>query len=187
MTWKCLVSRFGEEWTQGNEFLFLFLNFDTIFSASTARATHQLRNNCIPCNNYCWRREIDHFAFETGKWGRRFWEITSGWGALLKHPNRLIKQQNGNVSWRRRAQIKQLAWPMAERQIGHRKSCLVLSARFPVVNWRSRPVAKSAYLINRSGKKKVNSKSHIYGKKLGKNSQPLISPIRWVPILWKIK
>ena len=34
---------------------------------------------------------------------------------------------------------------MAERQIGHRKSCLVLSARFPVVNWRSRPVAKSAY------------------------------------------
>ena len=34
---------------------------------------------------------------------------------------------------------------MAERQIGHRKSCLVLSARFPVVNWRSRSVAKSAY------------------------------------------
>ena len=35
---------------------------------------------------------------------------------------------------------------MAERQIGHRKSRLVLfSARFPVVNWRSRPVAKSAY------------------------------------------
>ena len=34
---------------------------------------------------------------------------------------------------------------MAERQIEHRKSCLVLSARFPVVNWRSRPVAKSAY------------------------------------------
>ena len=43
-----------------------------------------------------------------------------------------------------RAQIKQLAWPMVERQIGHRKSSLVLSARFPVVNWRSRPVAKSA-------------------------------------------
>ena len=36
---------------------------------------------------------------------------------------------------------------MAERQIEHRKSCLVLSARFPVVNWRSRPVAKSAYCI----------------------------------------
>ena len=33
---------------------------------------------------------------------------------------------------------------MAERQIEHRKSCLVLSARFPVVNWRTRPVAKSA-------------------------------------------
>ena len=37
-----------------------------------------------------------------------------------------------------------MAWPMAERQIEHRKSCLVLSARFPVVNWRSRRVAKSA-------------------------------------------
>ena len=34
---------------------------------------------------------------------------------------------------------------MAKRQIGHRKSCLVLSARFPVANLRSRPVAKSAY------------------------------------------
>ena len=33
---------------------------------------------------------------------------------------------------------------MAERQIEHRKSCLVLSARFPVVNWRTRRVAKSA-------------------------------------------
>ena len=32
---------------------------------------------------------------------------------------------------------------MAGRQIGHRKSCLVLCACFPVVNWRSRPVAKS--------------------------------------------
>ena len=41
------------------------------------------------------------------------------------------------------AQIKQLAWPVAERQIGHRKSSLVLSARFPVVKWRSRSVAKS--------------------------------------------
>ena len=37
-----------------------------------------------------------------------------------------------------------MAWPMAERQIEDRKSCLVLSARFPVVNWLSRPVAKSA-------------------------------------------
>ena len=43
-------------------------------------------------------------------------------------------------------QIKQLAWPMAERQIEHRKSCLVLSARFPVVNWPSCPVAKSALI-----------------------------------------
>ena len=33
---------------------------------------------------------------------------------------------------------------MAEQQIGHQKSCLVLSACFPVINWRSRPVAKSA-------------------------------------------
>ena len=36
---------------------------------------------------------------------------------------------------------------MAERKKEHRKSFLVLSARFPVVNWRSRPVAKSAYLV----------------------------------------
>ena len=57
---------------------------------------------------------------------------------------RLIYQQNGNVSWRRRAQIKQLAWPMAERQIGHRKSSLVIFARFSVVKRRSRSVAKSA-------------------------------------------
>ena len=60
---------------------------------------------------------------------------------------RLIEQQN--VSWERRAQIKQVTWPIAERQIELWKSCLVLpanlSARFPVVNWRSRPVAKSAY------------------------------------------
>ena len=34
---------------------------------------------------------------------------------------------------------------MAERQIEHRKSSLVLSVRFPVVNLRSRPDAKSAY------------------------------------------
>ena len=47
--------------------------------------------------------------------------------------NRLIWQQSGNVSWRRRAQIKQLAWPMAERQIGQRKSSLVVFTRFPVV------------------------------------------------------
>ena len=49
--------------------------------------------------------------------------------------------------WTRLAHIKQLAWPMAERQIEYRKSCLVLSVCFPVVNWRSRPVAKSAYYM----------------------------------------
>ena len=48
------------------------------------------------------------------------------------------ERQNENVSWRRRVQIKRLAWSMAERQIGHRKSCLVLSSRFPALNWRSR-------------------------------------------------
>ena len=47
----------------------------------------------------------------------------------------------------RRVQIKQLAWPMTERKIEHRKSCLVLSASFLVVNGRSCPVAKSAYCI----------------------------------------
>ena len=58
------------------------------------------------------------------------------------HTWAMILQQNGNASWRRSAQIKQQAWPMAERQIGHRKSSLVLYARFPVVKWRSRSVAK---------------------------------------------
>ena len=43
---------------------------------------------------------------------------------------------------RRRAQIKQLAWPMAGREIGNRKSSLVFFARFPVVKWRSPSVAK---------------------------------------------
>ena len=36
---------------------------------------------------------------------------------------------------------------MAEQKIEHRKSCLVLSARFLFVNGRSRPVAKLAYCI----------------------------------------
>ena len=36
---------------------------------------------------------------------------------------------------------------MAQRQIGHRQSSLVLTARFPVVKWRSRSVAKSAYYL----------------------------------------
>ena len=56
-----------------------------------------------------------------------------------------------NVSWRRRAQIKQLAWPlawpMAERQTGFRKSRLVLSARFPVIKWRSCSVAKFTEVV----------------------------------------
>ena len=37
---------------------------------------------------------------------------------------------------------------MAEQQISHRKSCLVFSARLPIVNWSSRPVAKSAYFFS---------------------------------------
>ena len=47
--------------------------------------------------------------------------------------SRLIWKQDGNVICRRHVQIKQLAWPMAQRQIEHRKSCLVLSARFAVL------------------------------------------------------
>ena len=46
----------------------------------------------------------------------------------------------------------------AERQIEHRKSSLVLSARFPIVKWRSRFVAKSGFYQegdgNRNGKKR---------------------------------
>ena len=59
--------------------------------------------------------------------------------------------RNGNVSWRRRGQIKQLAngWLMAERQIGHRKLSLALSAGFPVIKWCSRSVAKSACLLTK--------------------------------------
>ena len=37
---------------------------------------------------------------------------------------------------------------MVEQQMGHRKSSLVLSAHFPLVNWCSHPVAKSAYFQN---------------------------------------
>ena len=76
---------------------------------------------------------------ESNDWKKIFWKRLSAFAI------RLIYQQNGNVSWRRRSQIKQLAWPMAERWIGHWKSRLVFSERFPVVNWRSRSVAKSAY------------------------------------------
>ena len=78
---------------------------------------------------------------------------------------RLILQHNGNVSWRRRAQIKQLAWPIAERQIGHQKSCSVLFARFPVVNWRSCPVAKSACLPPQSFAQQSNTTAHFWPSK----------------------
>ena len=57
---------------------------------------------------------------------------------------RLTQQQNGNVTWRRCAQIKQLAWPNAERQIWYRKWRTVLSRRLC-----SRSVAKSAYSAGR--------------------------------------
>ena len=56
-----------------------------------------------------------------------------------------LQQNIPEFSWQRRAQIKQKAWPMEKRQIGHRKSCLVLSTRFPVAKLRFRPVAKSSY------------------------------------------
>ena len=69
---------------------------------------------------------------------------TPNWNCLSMGKG-LVKAQNGNVIWRRRAQIKQLAWPMAEREIGNQKSSLVLFVRFPVVKWRSRSVAKSKY------------------------------------------
>ena len=55
---------------------------------------------------------------------------------------------------------------MAQRQIGHRKSCLVFSARFAVVNWRPRPVAKSAYclLVERSGRTSASPSSKTIDK-----------------------
>ena len=62
----------------------------------------------------------------------------------LRNVNRLIKLQNVNVSWRRRAKSNNWLDQWRGPEIEHRKSCLVLSARFPVVNWRSSPVAKSA-------------------------------------------
>ena len=43
---------------------------------------------------------------------------------------------------------------MAEWQIGHRKSSLVLSARFPVVKWSSRSVATSTYCSRRTSVKR---------------------------------
>ena len=136
----------------------------------------------------------------TGPAGQ-FWRLQTALRFIFatwqtRKKKRLLQQQS--LSWRRRVQIEQLAWSMAEPQIGHRKSYLkstlsktdtfgtgtscpsyresnrgrkerqgptlgvvyrgvglievsvkrestvVLSARFPVVNWRSRSVAKSA-------------------------------------------
>ena len=59
---------------------------------------------------------------------------------------------------------------MAERQIGHRKSSLVFSARFPVVKWRSRAVAKSAYYLYVIYARKFYVRSH---GKITRQSQPL--------------
>ena len=36
---------------------------------------------------------------------------------------------------------------MEQRQIGRRQSSLVLTARFRVLKWRSRSIAKSAYYL----------------------------------------
>ena len=69
------------------------------------------------------RTETQQYKFVGVKAYEKGEGLTSGWRASLKDV---------------------LAWPMAERQIGHRKSSLVLFARFPVVKWRSRSVAKSA-------------------------------------------
>ena len=55
---------------------------------------------------------------------------------------RLISQENGNVSWQRCAQMLLNNW-LDQWQSGES----VLSMRFSVVNWCSRPVAKSAYCV----------------------------------------
>ena len=55
---------------------------------------------------------------------------------------------------------------MAERQIGHWKSRLVLSARFLIVNRRSRSVAKSAYMSRKDPNMRANSSTMcVYAKK----------------------
>ena len=54
-----------------------------------------------------------------GSYARAFTIIWTYPETVEKQVKRLIQQQTGNVSWRRRAQIKQLPWPMAERQIEH--------------------------------------------------------------------
>ena len=75
----------------------------------------------------------------------RYTMETALFSILLLTTEHSWKKRNGNVSWQRRAQIKQKVWPMEKRQIGHWKSCLVLSTRFPVANLRFRPVDKSSY------------------------------------------
>ena len=57
---------------------------------------------------------------------------------------------------------------MAERQIGHRKSSLVLSVRFPVFKWRSRYVANAE-----RGAEKVYVESRLYQHKLDAVLSPL--------------
>ena len=77
--------------------------------------------------------------------------MTSSFIPSLPFLNRLEKQQNRNVSWWLRGQIKLLAWPMAELQIAHRKSNLVLSARFPVVKWTPRQNVYACVRLSISG------------------------------------
>ena len=64
---------------------------------------------------------------------------------------------------------------MAERQIGRRRSSLVLSARFPVVKWRPCSVAKSAYSENFS--KSLHPKRIFFDRKGEYIVTGLISPI----------
>ena len=56
---------------------------------------------------------------------------------LIRQANRLIQQDNGNLTWRRRAQCKYPNMVKLEQNPDY-------SARSPVVIWRSRPIAKSA-------------------------------------------
>ena len=70
--------------------------------------------------------------------------VSQGLIELLSGAPVFSNRMGGKVNWQLHAQIKQLAWPMTERQIGHRKSSLVLSARFSCVKWRSRSFGKSA-------------------------------------------
>ena len=78
----------------------------------------------------------------------------------LKQYNRLIWQQDGNVSWRRESARRRL-----NTTSGAQFSPLplvkpdVLFAR-TVVNWRSRSVAKSAYYIKRYTQQKCLKNCH---------------------------